>query len=242
MAKLADTSLSGDADLVSSYNLDGDSVITEGITGNGSDTNMSYSTDYGKYDQGSDFQSNGSIISASNTGVTGTEARSMGCWFYCHANTLNMALVGHGYYQTGAAGWTLFANRDEGGVGAVGTNIAGTGSAYTSSGQFSNNEWVHVVMNYPSGGGVDDVTFWINGSSVANQTAQTNTPNTTNTKLYIGVAYAATNFGYFNGWIDEPFLFNRELTESEIGELYADGGASGAGGAPVSTLTLLGAG
>lgn len=224
-AELFTTALFSDANLEAYYRLEGNASSSAGVAGDGTASNITYGSGFGKYGQGASFNgSNSSIISASNSGISGSEARSIGGWFYTTSTTANVAMIGFGNYQAGSAGWTLFLNRDEGGTGAVGTNIAGTGSAYTVSASFATGTWNHVVMNYPSGAGVNGVTFYINCVQVTNQSAQTNVPNTTDTPVYMGVANADTDFGYFPGYLDDLFVFDRELTSGEISTLCAEGG------------------
>jgi hypothetical protein len=76
-------------------------------------------------------------------------------------------------------------------------------------------QWVHVAAS--SNGST--VTFYVNG--VPDGTASSGAPCTTG-NMYIGVNYAGSD-EYFNGKIDDLYLYGRALSAAEIQELYQEG-------------------
>jgi hypothetical protein len=221
VGELYTTILFNDPNLNAYYRMEGSSNDSKG-SNNGSDSSISYNASYGKYGQGASFlsASNSHIITGSNSGISGSAPRTISVWFYCTATTADLALAGYGYYQTGGAGWTLFANRSEGGTGSLGLNVAGAGSVYTASGIFSNNTWNHAVITYSGGTLSSGVKIYLNGVSQSLTVSNDTTPNTQNTPYYIGEGHASPDFGYFNGYLDDVAFFNRALTATEVSELY----------------------
>ncbi len=230
--ELYTTPLYSDANLVDYYRLEGNANDAKG-SNNGTASNISYGTGYGKFGQGASFNgSNSTIITGSNSGVSGSGARSISLWFYCTTTTADVALAGYGNYSASGGGWTLFANRDEGGTGALGLNIGGPGSVYTAAGAFSNDTWNQVVITYSGGNLSTGVKIYLNGVSQSFSVANDGTPNTQNTPIYIGVAHANSNFSYDDGYIDDVAFFSRVLTATEVASL--DSGTTNTG---VTTYT-----
>jgi hypothetical protein len=87
----------------------------------------------------------------------------------------------------------------------------------TAAGVISLNQWNHVVCSY---NGAGQVKFYVDGVLISTNSASWTDPaGATNT--YIGSYAGATH--YFNGIIDEVGVWDRELTASEVTELYNSG-------------------
>ena len=84
------------------------------------------------------------------------------------------------------------------------------------------DRWYHVVYTY---GGRNDHRFYIDGISdnLAVRETGMQIDTTSSGKLYIGSGGLNADHA-FDGWLDEVMLFDRALTDSEITQLYEQGG------------------
>jgi len=86
-----------------------------------------------------------------------------------------------------------------------------------SGGFITLNTWIHCAMTYDGAGNVNLYKNGVNvGSSSISWTDGTGTSST-----YLGTYLGTSN--YFNGLIDEVGIWDRELTQSEVTELYNSG-------------------
>jgi hypothetical protein len=111
--------------------------------------------------------------------------------------------------------------------GQLFANIVDSGGGWhritTSGGVIASNVFQHVAVTYDKNTGV--ATLYRNGVVVAQQTLGSFTPLTTY-DLYVGrrISGAPGDVATFSGLIDEPSVYNRALTQSEIQAIYnADG-------------------
>lgn len=81
------------------------------------------------------------------------------------------------------------------------------------------NTWYHVCVVYKGNGISGNVLFYVNGSLVSTQTL--GITHTNNKPLTIGSSTVPSLF--FDGILDECALWNRQLTASEVTELYNAG-------------------
>ena len=89
----------------------------------------------------------------------------------------------------------------------------------TGVANLSTATWYHVVCAYDGAG---TVSFYVNGSFVTSKTASwTQVAGS----VYSNVGAHNTGAFFFNGLIDEAGFWNRELTPSEVTELYNAGAA-----------------
>jgi hypothetical protein len=77
------------------------------------------------------------------------------------------------------------------------------------------------VMTYSGGTLSSGVTIYLNGATTSLSVTSDATPNTQNTPYYIGLGHAATDFGYFGGYIDDVAFFDRALTANEVAGIYS---------------------
>ncbi|MEK7534589.1 MAG: LamG domain-containing protein, partial [Patescibacteria group bacterium] len=90
---------------------------------------------------------------------------------------------------------------------------------YKCAGVVSNGKWYHVVGTY------DGTTFkiYIDGKEVFRE-GYLGTITTLNDSLFIGSYNGVVGNGYFfNGFLDEPAIYNQAFTLSQIQQLYAQG-------------------
>jgi len=143
---------------------------------------------------------------------TDDESFSVGLWVYPHN-------------VTGAQIFTLISETTNNIPNPFSLNINGWNSdiaievgcqspftmASARSGVIVINNWYHVVGTYDG----SNVRLYINGSLVGTTSWTTNL-------CYGGTLYVGrrTDGQYFDGVIDEPFIYDRALTLEEIGKLY----------------------
>lgn len=122
--------------------------------------------------------------------------------------------------STGSSGhqWILYINANAG--GDVTLTLANGEGANTPGGVLTQNAWNHIVVTLTGGA---TPAIWVNG--VAQSVTETITgtgggPITDSS--YIG-RHSAVTGRYFTGRVDELGLWNRKLTNAEIGDLYNAG-------------------
>ncbi len=84
----------------------------------------------------------------------------------------------------------------------------------------NNNEWTHIVITTSVSN--KKISLYKNGAYVSNNTNPSLISTNNNQPLRIGYAMDAAN-DYFKGSIDELRVYNRVLSDAEIGELYSEG-------------------
>lgn len=97
---------------------------------------------------------------------------------------------------------------------AMGTKFAETSDNYNTG------EWIHLVMVYDSVG--DTLKLYVNSILKDTETGVTTPDNSQNRDNVIGTIF--NHVGHdFDGRVDEVGIWDRVLSESEIGELYNSG-------------------
>ena len=82
-------------------------------------------------------------------------------------------------------------------------------------------EWVHIVVTWDG----NTIKYYINGVKDNREDSYSNTLNIVDNDLVIGKdAPGVTE--WFNGNLDDLYLYNRALSESEVQELYQNNGVS----------------
>lgn len=126
--------------------------------------------------------------------------------------------LGGGFFRIGTSG---LANGW--GVGVGGTKYDGSnngnnllvlvdGVAWNSMGSFGGSGWKHVVVTR----GASTWTAYVNGTALAG--APTSTPS-----AYLASTAIGADQGQFTGVVDEVGFWERELTSTEVTELYNSG-------------------
>jgi Concanavalin A-like lectin/glucanases superfamily len=94
----------------------------------------------------------------------------------------------------------------------------GSSTAYTFSPALATSTWYHFAVTFDDAGG-GFRRLYVNGVFVAGQTGQA-AHGTSGNELSIGESLVFTN-RHFAGLIDEVAVFDRALTTTEIGNIYA---------------------
>ncbi len=107
--------------------------------------------------------------------------------------------------------------------GQLFANVVDTGVnnhfIFTPDNTLTTNQFQHVALTYTNATGIG--TIYVNGVAVATQNLGGFTPRT-NSELRLGVRNSSDSF---NGIIDEPAIYNRALSQSEIQAIVNAGSA-----------------
>lgn len=215
------SNLINNANLKCYYRFEGNS--NDGISSrNGTDTDISYGTSYGRFIQGALFNGSSSkIVVPNNADWKCGFPFTMGAWVYLDSvsGTYNICCTD----ETGVGG--LYAGVTlrvvDGNVQVRMGNNAGSGessrySTTTDTTPISAEEWFFVVITAAA---YNDVTIYVNGASQTTTNAGTATSMAYSTSDSAVGVFLGTS--YFDGYIDELFIFDDELTSGEVLGLYS---------------------
>ena len=196
--------------------------------GNGTLYNSPTWTVSGRYGNALSFDGNNDYLATiSNTGISGTAARTVEFWANMNNNPssgLGFSLV---YFGT-ASPILLFAatvTRPGGGLSANRNfYFAGYGDDLLGVAALSLSTWYHFAITYDG----TTLKMYVNGV-LDNSTAKT--LNTANNVVVMGYPPAG-DWSYYNGLIDETRIYNRVLTVDEIASRYVAPANDPAIGAP----------
>lgn len=217
MAELISTNLFNDANLVSYYQMEGNSNDGKD-SNNGTDASVTYNTSNGKYGQGAGLVGTGLINLGTGTNMN-PSALTYAAWIKpssfsnAYNSIINRTTAADGskfaaffIKSTGKLACYVFANAS--------VSYDGTGSNTLSTGV-----WYHVALTYSSSDGLRGYVNGVeDGNAAANGAIATITGST-----HIGndPYYANRNW---DGAIDDAAIFSRVLTASEVNSLYLEGG------------------
>ena len=141
--------------------------------------------------------------SVSNSGITGSVARSMEAWVKFNSVTGNAVISIGGSVTSSSTLYELMAYNN---------NVIEHywGNFTQSSTVLATNTWYHIVIVYD---GTTNHYVYVNGVQVG--FASTPILNTSNTPIYIGPA-VTTTWGAFDGKIAALRIYNRALSSTDI--------------------------
>ena len=214
------------ANLIAYYRFN-DSLVDEINANNGTGTNIAYAV--GKSGNGASFDSVSSYISITDNNdfsfTDGTNDKPFSiCMWVNYTDTNDAWLINRREFNTSNTEWQIYVyqgklsialSADGGGAAGKLTDLLFSPTVGT---------WYHLGFTYS---GVGNPKIYING--VLQTTTDTNTGTytkmvNTNAPVIIGKAGWAGGF-YFGGIIDSLPVFNKELSASEITNVYDTGNA-----------------
>ena len=118
------------------------------------------------------------------------------------------------------------------------STAGGTETQDVNTGQFVNGQWMHIVATIAPGATNACVsTVYLNGVPVSVKTDSTLPSNVTRVNNFIGESnWAADDF--LDGLVDELVVYNRNLSATEVQNLYRAGLQGGYGAARFGDLTM----
>lgn len=230
---IRNSTLFADANLVSLWELDGNSNDSKG-SNNGTDTSVTYNAGNGKFVQGAGYASASTsrtvINDAASLKQTGnftlmgwvkttTTVSSQQHFFQSFSANTNLAGVLMGYTSTGK----IFALSGRN----TGTVINTDYKELDSATGFDDSNWHYFAATW------DGSTFslYLDGAAPITS-AWANAPGYAATN-YVRIGCGndtGSNFNYFNGAIDDVALFSRALSSTEISNHYSGADALPSGG------------
>lgn len=217
--ELYTTNFINDENLVAYWRFEGNSNATVSSF-NGTDTNITYGTGYGKFGQGCLFAGNNStskidfgakIIPKGAKTIsiwlkyldggsyyaildeTGTDSANYGNWWYCNSSF---------FYASAKYG------------------VAGQNNFYmTSIKKVGDNVWHHICLTWDGTTNTNKVKLYIDGELDHSKTAAVTESNNPTYNTWLG-RYHDNAQWTFNGSLDDFAVFNRALTAREVKKLY----------------------
>lgn len=227
--ELQSTPLYSDANLVAYYRLEGNSNDSKG-SNNGTDTSITYNSGNGVFGQGAGLNGTSSKIVLSAFNQADNASFTISCWFNFTGTTLDRPLVGLGsnYYFSRYSTTKLSFSRW--GANDIGATVP----------TMSEGTWYHGVVTYNGAGwgNAANWKFYLNGVNYAAGSFSGGAALLpTSGAGAIGYDVGGGGHVYYNGKIDDVAILNRDLTPTEISNLY-----NGTWPTTARRLALLGVG
>jgi hypothetical protein len=201
--------------LVDYYNFQGNSHDIWG-TNTGSDTTISYGTQYGKFKQGASFNGSGYITTPLLLGTTGDF--SMSFWMNPQNTTaFNQTLFYNGSPSTNGAGVVINGNSTQGVISVLIGGVVWNNYAYT----FSTSTWYSIILT-KSG---TSYNLYVNNVPANSFTATMATPTTQS-----AMGGGLTGVSNFTGYLDEVGFWSKALNAGDVTQLYNKGLSDPLGG------------
>lgn len=204
--ELINHSLFNDANLVAYYRFEGNANDSKS-SNNGTDTNITYGSSYGKFGQGALFNGSSSYINLSSVPITGSGNFSVCAWIKTSNTGARKEIISFGGSNTNL-GFFLFINA----TNKAEINLYNTNGPISTT-TLTDGNWHFVTSIYNSG------TFSIYIDSIFEASQNSFSPNITDGLREIGRAYY-NSLSHFNGNIDDISIFSKALTSTEIANLY----------------------
>lgn len=201
--------------LVAYYKLDGNSNDSVG-SNNGTDTSVSYSSSYGKINQGASFNGSSSFISL-GSGVDsfsdGDKNWTVGMWVNIQAFNLLGSIITFGSRDRG-----IRVRNDGGNANKINFFINSGGLNYIDiySSVLSTNTFQYLTFTRSG----STFTAYLNGVSIGSGSSSVSL-ETSNGNTLLGKE--KINGRYLNGYIDEVGIWSRALSTDEVSQLYNSG-------------------
>ena len=202
--------------LVASYNGESNANDSFGSTNGTAQGGLTYGV--GKVGTAFQFNGSNSYVALPTNIFKKTGDFSFSLWVNANALSGSQAIFGTYFYDGTIYGWRLdFSNS--------GMNFGIFGSSHVNlgiSGTFNNGQWYHITVTRKASTGTK---VYVNGTLNVSNTSTINPNYATTQYTTIGATQyqPSTVTYYFNGKIDGVNVWDKELTASEITELYNSG-------------------
>ncbi|MCL4405315.1 MAG: DUF2341 domain-containing protein [Patescibacteria group bacterium] len=199
--------------VVGNWHLDGNSQDSSGNGNNGTDTSVTYGTQYGKFGQGASFNGSNSLISLPNgTGASGTTWT--GSYWINFTTTVspNIAVV---FAEKSSNTGAFFSNINRTAIGAIECAIYNNSSNYyviSASSGYNDGKW-HNVVCVENG-----ATLYLYIDGILSNSGPSSGFSVVYNYGYLGANGGGTSL---NGSLDEVRVYNRALSPAEVQDLYS---------------------
>ena len=201
--------------LVAKYLFTGNANDESGTGNNGTVYNAQPISDRdGNLNSAYGFGSNRYVLVPSNSTLNITNQITMVAWVYLHSGSSDwQSIYCKGGTSSMSSPYALLVKNYK-------IAFLPNRSEHYSSISVPTEEWAHVAVTWDG----STIKYYVNGVKDAIEGSYSTSLNVYNNDLLIGKdAPGATE--WFNGNLDDLYLYNRALSESEIQELYIGGGA-----------------
>lgn len=219
--------------LVAYYPFNGNADDASGNGNNATAVNAALcSNQFGYTNQAYSFNgSNSCLQTTSFWPVTGTNAVTVSCWIYYEGG------IPQPYGESTMVNWggdnATFGSRfefrllDNSGLKVPGRAtmcLDGGGNGSTALASIYDNEWTHLVVVKPLGGGLNGTVFFVNGVQVPTVQQSDNSYIfnilTNVDSLTIGRGDSATPARVFDGAIADVRIYDYAMSSNEVAQLY----------------------
>lgn len=212
-----------DTNLVAYWKYDESSGNASDSTGNGSTLTNNGSIPYvsGKINNGADLENSGNdyFSVADNSFVSVTGDFSFSFWANFEGFTGSMSMAKWNDADNSQNSYQFKASQTELRLGV--RNSSDTQTSVSVAASLSTSTWYYFIVTYNSSSGA--TKFYQDGSQLGTtQTSATGGPKDTATSLVVG-RDAVDGTNYYDGIVDEMGMWSRELSSSEVTELYNGG-------------------
>lgn len=215
--------------LVSYWKLDGNSNDSV-TTNNGTDTDITYGTSYGKINQGALLDGDSSKIYLPNDSFKPTGNFTIGAWVYFTVDSTNKEVFFSGYRYDPTTKWYYIGLRVDSSNKAYAQFYYRTSSTVysvvaTGTTTLTKNTWYYLTAVYNG----TTISIYVNAKNENTSAAWDQSPSATRTcTTAIGVnrAQGGSNESdglWWKGYLDEVGIWDRALTSDEISALYNGG-------------------
>lgn len=212
------TALMTDANLQGYWRLESDGTDS---SANGYNLTTSAAPDYaaGVFGNGADFELGNldylSIANASCANLEITGSKTWSCWVKFESHTAGSYFMAK--CDTGTTTIVGFRYNTSAGLGFIGAGLGGGGNENNTGVHPVDGTWYHLVARHNTA----DTTLAVFVNNVKYSVTATGTTSDTNGDFALGRLGANTTSSYyFDGMIDDAAVWNRALSDAEIGYLY----------------------
>lgn len=209
------TSYFNDANLKAYWRLEGNSNDAKNAN-NGTDTNITYGINYGKFNQGATTTGSSKIALASGAGTDLDITGNLTIVFWIKTTDNNKYIIGFNDGTNGAAGYGLVVGAAGAAAGkmkfASGSSSGGSWSGDNTT-AINDGTWRHIGVVLSG----TNVYFYMNGSPDGS-TSVSYTPSSWSGARNIFMSNTST-LG-LKGSMDDVAVFNRALSDSEVNDIY----------------------
>jgi hypothetical protein len=176
------------------------------------------------------------VVTAGPTPVTGSTPRTTSVWLRTDEQTGLMTLLTFGVNASGGK-WDLDIDATNGGVLELGVGNGRTNGIGTPS--LNDGLWHHVAAVLPEGGSVlNDVLLYVDGQPIAVNGTNRAIDTRSGGSLFLGRFANSVGQG-FTGWLDDPAIWSRPLSDADILALYNLGEEAALGYGALSVEQML---
>jgi len=216
--ELYSTPLFGDANLTHYYRFENNSNDSKGSI-NGTDVSVSYSSSYGVFGNGVNFNGSARIYFAGHFTASNSPF-SVSFWMKSSTTGLSTIFSDGSAWDDNYAGVYLWLGDSSGKPTFMLRNGAGGTSNLQSTTNVYDGNWHHIVLTCTGDTSTNGQKFYIDGSLNTQKTPSFNVVSPSGSYYYLGSARYDSNLYNFNGYLDDFAIFSRVLSADEVNNLY----------------------